>query len=73
MGLDQTDQDEALDQQHELGDKRHATVTLTEAGQRTIADTLPHAQQITELTFGDLNAEERQQLVRLLRRISGAA
>ena len=58
---------------HEPGDKRHATVTLTEQGQRTLGETLPHAQQITELTFGDLSAEERQQLIRLLRRISGAA
>ncbi|CAM5790720.1 MarR family winged helix-turn-helix transcriptional regulator [Ottowia pentelensis] len=58
---------------HEPGDKRHATVTLTEQGKRTLGETLPHAQQITELTFGDLSAEERQQLIRLLRRISGAA
>ena len=58
--------------EHVPGDKRHATVTLTEAGQRTIAETLPHAQQITELTFGDLNADERRQLTHLLRRISGA-
>lgn len=57
---------------HEPGDKRHATVALTEQGQRTVAETLPHAQQITELTFGDLNADERQQLTHLLRRISGA-
>ena len=57
---------------HEPGDKRHATVALTDQGQRTVAETLPHAQQITELTFGDLNADERQQLTHLLRRISGA-
>ena len=57
---------------HEPGDKRHATVELTEAGQRTVAETLPHAQQITEMTFGDLNADERRQLTHLLRRISGA-
>ena len=57
---------------HEPGDKRHATVALTEQGQRTVAETLPHAQQITELTFGDLNADERRQLTHLLRRISGA-
>lgn len=57
---------------HEPGDKRHATVTLTPHGQDTIAQTLPHAQQITEMTFGDLNEQERRQLTHLLRRISGA-
>lgn len=58
---------------HEPGDKRHATVTLTALGQTTVTDTLPHAQQISELTFGDLDDSERQQLTSLLRRISGAA
>ena len=58
---------------HEPGDKRNATVTLTEQGQRIVGETLPHAQQISELTFGDLDAGERQQLTALLRRISGAA
>ena len=57
---------------HEPGDKRHATVTLTEPGRRTVAETLPLARQISELTFGDLNEGERQQLTALLRRISGA-
>lgn len=56
---------------HEPGDKRYATVTLTSLGQSTVAETLPHAQQISELTFGDLNAEERLQLTGLLSRISG--
>lgn len=59
--------------EHEPGDKRHATVTLTALGQTTIAETLPHAQHISELTFGDLNASERQLLTDLLRRISGVA
>ena len=58
---------------HEPGDKRHATVTLTALGQSTVSDTLPHAQHISELTFGDLNESERQQLTALLRRISGTA
>lgn len=58
---------------HEPGDKRNATVSLTDLGRAMVADTLPHAQQITELTFGDLDATERQQLTDLLRRISGAA
>lgn len=58
---------------HEPGDKRHATVTLTALGQSTVNETLPHAQHISELTFGDLNESERQQLTGLLRRISGTA
>ncbi|MFC7458936.1 MarR family winged helix-turn-helix transcriptional regulator [Hydrogenophaga defluvii] len=58
---------------HEPGDKRHATVTLTALGQTTVDETLPHAQHISELTFGDLSADERQQLTALLRRISGTA
>jgi MarR family transcriptional regulator, lower aerobic nicotinate degradation pathway regulator len=58
---------------HEPGDKRHAIVTLSVLGQSAVTDTLPYAQQISELTFGDLNASERQQLTDLLRRISGAA
>ena len=58
---------------HEPGDKRHATVTLTALGQSTVDETLPHAQHISELTFGDLNESERQQLTGLLRRISGTA
>ncbi|MEZ5664137.1 MAG: MarR family winged helix-turn-helix transcriptional regulator [Burkholderiaceae bacterium] len=58
---------------HEPGDKRNATVSLTDLGRAMVEDTLPHAQQITELTFGDLDATERQQLTDLLRRISGAA
>ncbi len=56
---------------HEPGDKRHATVTLTVLGQTRVTDILPHAQHISELTFGDLNESERQQLTSLLRRISG--
>jgi DNA-binding MarR family transcriptional regulator len=58
---------------HEPGDKRHATVTLTALGQTTVDETLPHAQHISELTFGDLSTDERQQLTVLLRRISGTA
>ena len=46
---------------------------LTTQGQTTVDETLPHAQHISELTFGDLNADERQQLTALLRRISGTA
>lgn len=58
---------------HEPGDKRHASVTLSALGQTAVTDTLPHAQQISELTFGDLDENERHQLTALLRRISGAS
>lgn len=60
-----------LTMEHEPGDKRQARVTLTEQGRRMVEETKPHAQQISDLTFGDLDAGERQQLVALLRRVSG--
>lgn len=60
-----------LSMEHPPGDKRLVHVKLTEQGRAMVADTKPHAQQISELTFGDLNAAERAQLVSLLRRISG--
>lgn len=57
---------------HEPGDKRQAAVVLTALGRSTLDATMPHAQHISELTFGDLGPLERQQLTELLRRISGA-
>lgn len=54
---------------HEPGDARRMVMTLTPAG-RTIVETVtPIAEQITELTFADLDAGERETLVALLRRI----
>lgn len=55
---------------HEPGDARHMKVALTQAGAELIGQTVPHALEISELTFGELGPEERSTLLALLRRIS---
>lgn len=56
---------------HEPGDARQLDIALTAAG-RTVVDTItPLAAQISELTFGDLDEDERATIVRLLRRLIG--
>lgn len=55
---------------HEPGDTRKMKVTLTPAGASVVAQTVPIAAQISELTFGDLDEEERATIIRLLRKIS---
>lgn len=60
-----------LNAEHEPGDARRMVVSLTPEGEEMLEQTVPHAQQITELTFGDLNPQERATLVSLLKRISG--
>jgi DNA-binding MarR family transcriptional regulator len=60
---------ELLNVTHEPGDARNMLIRLTPAG-RTIVETVtPIAEQITELTFADLDADERRTLVALLRRV----
>jgi DNA-binding MarR family transcriptional regulator len=61
---------ELLTAAHEPGDARHVDLALTPAGTALVEQTVPYARQISETTFGDLDAAEREQLVRLLRRIS---
>ena len=56
---------------HEPGDARKMTVTLTASGKAMIEQTIPFAQQISELTFGTLNPDERATIIALLRKISG--
>lgn len=64
---------ELLTATHEPGDARDMVVALTPAG-RTIVETItPIAEQITELTFGDLDAGERKSIVTLLRRLGGGS
>lgn len=58
-----------LDVEQEPGDGRHMKMRLTEAGRELAEKTVPFARQISELTFGDLSADERQQLLRLVRRL----
>lgn len=60
-----------LDAKHEPGDARHMRMSLTPEGAVLTARTVPFAREISEVTFGDLNAQERNELIALLRRISG--
>ena len=46
-------------------------LSLTPAGQELLEQTVPFAQEITELTYGDLNAQERATLVALLHKMNG--
>lgn len=56
---------------HEPGDTRHMRMSLTPAGAELIERTVPFARQISERTFGALDAAERDAIVALLRKISG--
>lgn len=60
-----------VETEHEPGDARHMLVRLSAAGQELLDQTVPFAQQITELTYGDLSADERVTLVRLLHKMQG--
>lgn len=55
---------------HEPGDARKMKVALTPAGASLVEQTVPIAVQISQLTFGDLDEEERATIIRLLRKIS---
>ena len=59
-----------LDTENEVGDARRMVVSLTPDGQTLLDQTVPFAQQITEETYGDLNASERATLVALLHKMS---
>ena len=60
-----------LNAEHEPGDARHMKMSLTDEGRQLAEKTVPFAEQISELTFGDLKPEERAELIKLVRRISG--
>lgn len=62
-----------LNAEHEVGDARRMRISLTPAGHELLEQTVPFAKQITELTYGELNTEERATLVALLRKISGTS
>ena len=62
---------ELLNAEHAPGDARRTQVSLTTTGQALVNQTVPIAEQISELTFGDLDDEERATLSALLRKISG--
>lgn len=56
---------------HTAGDARSMLITLTSGGRAMIEVVVPFARQITELTFGELTAQEQATLVQLLRKIGG--
>lgn len=56
---------------HAPGDSRHMSIQLTKAGADLIEQTVPFALQISERTFGDLDAAERKTILKVLRKISG--
>lgn len=57
--------------EHEAGDARRMLVSLAPAGRELLEQTVPFAQQITELTYGELDPDERATLVALLNKMSG--
>lgn len=57
--------------EHEAGDTRQTRLTLTPEGTAMVEQTVPFAREISELTYGELSAEERLAIVALLRKISG--
>jgi DNA-binding MarR family transcriptional regulator len=62
---------ELLTTAHEPGDARRMKVELSAAGRSLVEQTVPVAEQISEITFGELDAAERATLTALLRKISG--
>jgi DNA-binding MarR family transcriptional regulator len=62
---------ELLTAAHEPGDARRMQVELTPSGRSLVEQTVPIAEQISEITFGELDAQERATLTALLRKISG--
>ena len=60
-----------LTAEHESGDARTMVVGLTPEGVEMLAQTVPFAHEITELTYGDLSPQERATLVALLHKMEG--
>jgi MarR family transcriptional regulator, lower aerobic nicotinate degradation pathway regulator len=57
-------------QRKDAGDRRRNLLRLTREGLALVDACLPHAQRITRLTLAPLSPEERQALLRLLRRLT---
>lgn len=60
-----------LTAEHVPGDARKMVVSLTPEGAEMLVQTVPFAHEITELTYGDLNPQERATLVALLHKMDG--
>lgn len=54
---------------HDAQDKRKVIVHLSEAGRAAVDQTVPRAQEISELTLTNLNPAERVAMVYLLRKM----
>lgn len=54
---------------HDAADRRKVLVTLSHAGVSLVGSTVPHAADITEATFGNLNPAERVAITYLLRKM----
>ncbi|WGF88205.1 MarR family winged helix-turn-helix transcriptional regulator [Marinivivus vitaminiproducens] len=57
-------------QRDDPNDRRRVLISLTDSGYAVIEDALPRARKISELVVDSLRIEEREQLVRLLRKIA---
>lgn len=55
----------------EPGDGRNMSISLTPAGRALVEKTVPFAQRISEITFGELDPAERTAILDLLRKMSG--
>ncbi|WP_027350349.1 MarR family winged helix-turn-helix transcriptional regulator [Halotalea alkalilenta] len=51
-------------------DQRKVIVSVTPEGERLVAEMVPHAKRITDLTFGTLNHAERVALLMLLEKMN---
>jgi DNA-binding MarR family transcriptional regulator len=55
---------------HDAQDRRKVIVHLSETGRVAVEQTVPHAQQISELTLSNLNPGERVAMLFLLRKMT---
>jgi DNA-binding MarR family transcriptional regulator len=58
---------------HDAHDRRKVLVSLTPAGEKIVDATVPAAFEVSEATFGNLNAAERVAIIYLLRKMCGMA
>lgn len=60
---------ELIEISHDETDRRKVLVKLSAAGLALVEQTIPFAQRISEITFGELNPAERVALLYLLRKM----
>ena len=57
--------------EHPAGDARQMSIELTAEGMAIVERTIPFAADVSEVTFGALDVDERASLLALLRKMSG--